>query len=118
MNGVCSVFGSDQLQSETLILCESQFLPPSDSAWTHVSIEYTGACAHARGRPGLGSQSLLRGAYRQIYTPIIGTWDSGQQLGDTTKIWETPMSTYRNKCGVRRFLQGLVVGGLAWLELG
>ena len=52
----CPVFCSDQLQSETLIL----FLPPVDSAWAHVSIEYTGASAHARVRPGLGSQSLLR----------------------------------------------------------
>ena len=61
-------------------MCESFFLPPIDSPWAHVSIEYTGASAHACGRPGLGSQSLLR-AYRQIYTPIIGTWDSGQLWG-------------------------------------
>ena len=80
LNHACSAFVSVQFLYKTLVLCESQFLPPSDSAWAHVSIEYTGAYAHARMRPGLGSQSLLRGAYRQIYTPIIGTWDSGQQL--------------------------------------
>ena len=36
----------------------------------------------------------------------------------TTKILETPMSTQRNKCGVRRIVQGLVAGDLVWKELG
>ena len=36
----------------------------------------------------------------------------------TTKILETTMSNYRNKCGVRRIVQGRVAGDLVWRELG
>ena len=36
----------------------------------------------------------------------------------TTKILETPMSTYRNKCGLRRIVQGTVAGDLVLKELG
>ena len=39
-------------------------------------------------------------------------------VGYTTKILETPMSTYRNKCGVRSIVKGKVVGDLVWKELG
>ena len=35
----------------------------------------------------------------------------------TAQILETPMSTYRNECGVRRIVQGRVAGDLVWKEL-
>ena len=41
-----------------------------------------------------------------------------RQLAYTTKILETPMSTYRNKCDVRRIVQGRVARDLVWKEPG
>ena len=57
-------------------------------------------------RPADGSSSTCRGGQRVLAVDL------------TTKIWETPMSTYRNKCGVRRIVQGRVGGDMVWKELG
>ena len=48
----------------------------------------------------------------------VTPWWGYQERRPTTKILETPMSTYRNKCGVRRILQGRVAEDLVWKELG
>ena len=48
------------------------------------------------------------GFIEQVYTH--------QEQVFTTKILETPMSTY--KCGLRRIVQGRVARDLVWKELG
>ena len=35
----------------------------------------------------------------------------------TTQIWETLLSTHRNKIGLSGFLQGIIEGGLIWQKL-
>ena len=68
--------------------------------------------------PGCVTQTTRRWEQNIIWCQSHPLWHIcwGQDIKTryTTQIWETLMSTYRNKSGVSRFLQGRVALELDW----